>query len=538
MAIIIPSKNIYKMENAKINKNIVEAVEVSSKKPSIQIKNGENVSSKKFGTLYIGGSEKKNSEPNTNGSYITTPEADQTFYFGVIAFTEYRDLKHFRLDGHSIEILRENAYIQGLSLGNNDNGEPNIGFSVFGKVRRGVCRGYVEAGFSSGKLSVDTTALQNSLVFESPNFEQEQSYTMPKKVYAEISRDFAVGTKTASSETELPNNNLSSVTASEGIRDFVLSNMSIPCGGTLISVTSGNEYAQIESENTGNEEWYFEGTYEIYDPKYVEISVNGTIVSLALEDENKRIGNNNSKNVVSFSSNELMQTTNKFFEGEPFVSYDLNLKIIGDGCYTESGDYVGSVSCDYDSEYNVYIFNVKNAKSGLGLSNATMIYTPAIATVYYGNDAYSSSYWKFTSIGDLTVTVKEHKQVYDESFIQGEKTLSMLFSADFPVEEILAIDSMFSETIDQYQKGKETATLLCSISDYYEENGEKVISSDKSTGRMTFDLYDEVVPQVLSANGEDIPMSTKEGRAKRFMVLGITPIYDGAVWQEIYLQEI
>lgn len=95
-----------------------------------------------------------------------------------------------------------------------------------------------------------------------------------------------------------------------------------------------------------------------------------------------------------------------------------------------------------------------------------------------------------------------------------------------------------SKIISQYKNGKETATVLCSISDYYDENGEKVISERGGTINQKFSMYDVVVPMKYSKIGEEIPISRyQNGKRKEFYVVGIKLIYDGAVWQELTLQE-
>ena len=100
-----------------------------------------------------------------------------------------------------------------------------------------------------------------------------------------------------------------------------------------------------------------------------------------------------------------------------------------------------------------------------------------------------------------------------------------------------AIDKMYGDTQTDYAKGKETAKIRCSISDYY-DGGQKVISIDNSTGKMSFDIGDQVIPMVYGADGKDRPMSTyQDGFPKEFEVLGKEKFYDGAVWQELYLQE-
>lgn len=105
-------------------------------------------------------------------------------------------------------------------------------------------------------------------------------------------------------------------------------------------------------------------------------------------------------------------------------------------------------------------------------------------------------------------------------------------------EKINAIEKMYGETQVGYARGKETAKIRCSISDYYDENNNKVISIDKSTGRMSFNEGDKVIPMVYGANGQDKPMSyDSNGNAKVFNVLGVKKYCNGAVWQELSLQE-
>lgn len=103
-----------------------------------------------------------------------------------------------------------------------------------------------------------------------------------------------------------------------------------------------------------------------------------------------------------------------------------------------------------------------------------------------------------------------------------------------------AITNAFSKTKTAYALGKETATIRCSISDYYDyDSGDKMISIDNSTRKMSFKMYDQVIPMVYGADRQDRPMSTyQDGSPKVFQVLGSNIYYDGAVWQELSLQEV
>ena len=103
--------------------------------------------------------------------------------------------------------------------------------------------------------------------------------------------------------------------------------------------------------------------------------------------------------------------------------------------------------------------------------------------------------------------------------------------------DILLTKHLANNVLSQYAKGKETAVIRCSISDYYDESGKKVI--DTKSGRMSFHLHDKVIPMVYGYDGKDRPMSKyQNGNGKVFEVVGSNIFYDGAVWQELTLQEV
>ena len=101
------------------------------------------------------------------------------------------------------------------------------------------------------------------------------------------------------------------------------------------------------------------------------------------------------------------------------------------------------------------------------------------------------------------------------------------------------LDFMAKNILKAYMKGKETATITCSINDYYDENGNKVIAIDNSTNKMLFEVFDEVIPMGYSASRIDEPMSVNpDGTPKVFQVISVEPFDDGVVMQKISLIEI
>lgn len=97
-----------------------------------------------------------------------------------------------------------------------------------------------------------------------------------------------------------------------------------------------------------------------------------------------------------------------------------------------------------------------------------------------------------------------------------------------------AIDNNSAKVINAYKDGKETATLLCSVDNYYDKDGNEVISI-KNDKPMLFKRHDIVIPYI----GKDRPMSTySDGTPKSFMVLKSRIYSKGVVWQELTIQEI
>lgn len=102
---------------------------------------------------------------------------------------------------------------------------------------------------------------------------------------------------------------------------------------------------------------------------------------------------------------------------------------------------------------------------------------------------------------------------------------------------------LVNRAYENYKEGIETATIRCSLVDYYNSDGSLEISptnysADNANTRMMFSIGDIVIPYVATPNG-DRPMSSKpDGTPKEFLVTGVTLISDGAVWQELQLQEV
>lgn len=99
-------------------------------------------------------------------------------------------------------------------------------------------------------------------------------------------------------------------------------------------------------------------------------------------------------------------------------------------------------------------------------------------------------------------------------------------------------DRMLPRIIRKYQDGHEVWTIKCSTSDYYDTNGNLVISPKDETLPIAFKLHQWVVPYVFTSKGE-VPISVKsDGTPKTFEIIGIDYSFKGVVWQTLTIEEL
>lgn len=134
-------------------------------------------------------------------------------------------------------------------------------------------------------------------------------------------------------------------------------------------------------------------------------------------------------------------------------------------------------------------------------------------------------------VGDYIVSNEE------TSTIGSGESLIKMTSNEIIQNSATNLNKYANDILSEYANGKETATVRCSIGDYYDD-GKVLMVSTKTSKKMTFEVGDKVVPMVRNSFGEDEPMSlTQDGFAKPFEVVGTKMLYDGAVWQELTLRE-
>lgn len=413
----IPSKNIYEKENQKVIDNVISKVEVDTYEPQIINDTGnvynDNVNANENGAIQT--AQQSYCVSESDGS-ITQ------YYASYISIKPTYSKKKIKIPKNS-----NNARIVEILTGINDNSDTNIKLSIYGTVERGRLVGTAQISnvnfnqTQSGMnyFHIDSINITQKIIKSITNgaytlFHSNEKYTNNypykpngKMIAAELifqNIDNVLTVTDSSTNEEEFVFNLIILTGIEILKPIMQKQ-----GGSIIYPLSQIDIVPQITTITTFETSY----YEIYSPNEISISFYGNIIGIDLQNETITIGNGN--DVMSFSGNELIQTTN----------------------------------------------------------------SPSL-------------------------------------------------------------EEQYQAIINEWQNGKETATLRCSIDDYYDNdtNALLISANGNDTLPMTFKIGDIVIPYVYGANGQDKPMSTNaDGTPKKFIVVGKTPLQNGAVWQEITLQE-
>ena len=143
-------------------------------------------------------------------------------------------------------------------------------------------------------------------------------------------------------------------------------------------------------------------------------------------------------------------------------------------------------------------------------------------------EKYTPKYIEITVYGD-TIGINLEDGSYSYTIgsqhpysLNGNELLQDSATTVYNSNRITIADHLSRYIYAEYKNGKETAVIRCSVPE----------------DLAVFEIGNEVIPMVYGADGADKPMSRyKNGEPKVFSVVGAKFIYDGAVWQELTLQE-
>lgn len=175
------------------------------------------------------------------------------------------------------------------------------------------------------------------------------------------------------------------------------------------------------------------------------------------------------------------------------------------------------------------------------------------ANIYYDNReigadvvGFDLSYIKFTfyvtgvqkDTPTVVVSIPETEQGQKSKNVLNLQQSDLMQTETKSEDNKTVYEHILQNLTAKYKNGREFVTLKCSISDYFDDNGEIAIDASGKNGRMFFDIGDVVIPYKPNELHQDVPVAADlYGNPKRFLVVKRDISYDGAVFQTIRLAE-
>lgn len=480
MAILIPSKNIYQSQNPKIRDNVIERIEVGAT---------EIVPNNEYETPVFNEDIVKETILNTTKhkegkKYNIGDGYRHYFYARVETRAEYYQLHNIKVPIH-----QKNSYVNSLYLGKNEETNmPNISFSVSGSYKKGELTGMFEL------TSLQADGYYTGTNYRTPFLEERKVFNIDKDFRTILENNYSnVDPFLVLEIVEPDETNLSSIINADiinedGVDYFEIKDLKI-LGGIRKGKLRGEHYnysGVISEEDI----IYCKGEYEYYKPEKIRITVLGNTIGIDLTDKTVYLpdGNTDSKKLISVEGNELMQTANYYSKDEGVTKVNAIDKAFSNTLFDYSkGKETATIRCDIN-DYYAYDES-KESKKGVIAISANGSNRPSVDL----------------SISKVGITYEEYGSQKDiEIVVKSGQTIGRV-----RIEEATNAVS---------------ATILSHEIEYC---------------AMTFKEYQEVIPMVYGADGKDRPMSLyKDGSPKVFKILGTNIFYDGAVWQELSLQEV
>lgn len=294
-------------------------------------------------------------------------------------------------------------------------------------------------------------------------------------------------------------------------------------GNVTLDYSKNTPYVVIENTN-----------YDVQDAEIYNVSAFICNTDTATTEDNVIYTSNDLKSALSYTIPEY--TTNDLGEYNKEITVTVGLAVDETVCTAEPKDYgdyfnlvfdifaglkclhIPFVAQDRDSDGRFEYVTTIDDISGTGLEAIFEEYTPksveiTINGVTIGLDLQSN-----------TVTV-------------GNGSKSFSIKGNELIQPTIKSEIRYQELIDEWENGKRTAKISCPITDYYDENGNKVIDISTSD-KMLFDIGDIVIPYVYTNKG-DKPLSyNKDLTPKQFKAVGVSISKEQGVTQELTLQEV
>ena len=557
MAIIIPSKHIYNKDNDKIRDNVIDRIEVSAKEAlpnneyETPVYNSQQIvdktAMKSISTI----------QRNTVGNVIAYSGMGSGFSCN-IASIEVFDIKTIHLSIF-IKKIQKNSLVSKIYYEKDNDGNNQIKYSIYGKTNKGACSqsitwsppssawaGEGEATFSNyGKISFteDTIGEEENRI----DLYATRSYTKEKEYSNSVvtSNFTPQDVSNVTSFVELEDRYLIEI-------DFVVSMKVAMLGGFGDTITNGGYNTTLV------------GTYEEYIPTEIEITIYGNTIGIDLTDKTVYIPDENGNKPFSVEGNELMQTSNYSVKYKNPISVTIGSELGSSAEFALYELYGSNLSVGQILHYSKEEAEVKETPEETGDPYIIRIKSNGVwakatgktITAYLsktGNNAIDENYKKTQNLykkGKETATIlcdiydnyDIQLEVLDYSLLDDGNVWCRLNAKSVNLINDLHGNYIYLNGIEGFVQDVDETELWLFVYFYsskavdYLKTYEITISAKLN---LCFKIGDIVIPMVYGANGNDKPMSKyKSGSPKKFKVLGTRIFYDGAVWQELTLQEI
>ena len=589
MAIIISSKNIYEINNQKVVDNEIDNIEVNAKGINQGIKYNTEVYNESIFSFL---SDSYESQYQAKSSRENLSKLETSIAYIKIDETRFAEKEIL------IPVKSGNSRITNLRLGTSD-GKPNIKSVVYCRYETGTARWggtliYNLVGWSAGNIQPEQVEIQIKKfgdrrddyveydIIGSPIDGQQISIPQDKKVSYEYNPNNLAGTTKVEfypkifGKTNLANINSAEKITKNGVEYYKIS-VGIASGYRVAKLGGKDSYTvsgTMIDQRTWERITSMDGTYEYYFPQSIEITINGDVLTIDIQDETVKVGNG--QHVYSFDGNELMQTSNQYMKkymvgvgdfvrnnGEGFSVYS----IVGSTPPLQDGDvliYNGESAECISSEPP--LISVKNGGEWASMSNVLVYFTCYKAEnqieIYYNNIIKDwdngkevavikcgiVDYFRIAqSTHYIDVSVKKNLGLHKCS-ITGSSDRAFSSIENF-VSASIRINGQDYE-IHNLTLANENTTLTGEIDLYFSDFdlGEYVvmynykslaISPQNNSYPTTIHIGDIVIPYIKSPDGNDKPMSYYADKAtpKEFLVIGKGIMADGEIMQELTLQE-
>lgn len=327
MAIIIPSKHIYAVDNQKVIDNQVDKIEVQTYAPQI-ISATENVYNDRVfvPSWFEGNTQSEHASYSIGGS--------STYKLAlVISVVPYYTTRTFLIP-KSIA----NSRIVELFVGEDKEGNANIKYSLFGDIKKGVAHGeYIYNSLLTVSWDIDAPTdiittennyvISNIISYSAKALNEEHDLTLNLK-------DDTSTIKTAKIKEETDNAFTIELTVLSGIK---------------INKLAGSHHFRDGETNNYPYGLDMVGEYDEYFPKRIDVSFYGNSITLNLEEDILTI-NASGEHITSFSGNELMQTTNTPNVDESYLEVISQYK---------NGRECATIRCGIENYYGVDKIDIK-----------------------------------------------------------------------------------------------------------------------------------------------------------------------------------